>query len=90
MKLQKIEPHIENCFVTPCVGVWIEIIGEVEKIYHVGFVTPCVGVWIEISHQMVQPRPLPVTPCVGVWIEIVIFAGIPQFSLRHSLRGSVD
>ena len=34
-------------YVTPCVGVWIEI--HMSYIIHyVIHVTPCVGVWIEI------------------------------------------
>ena len=34
--------------VTPCVGVWIEILKE-AKILAAHYVTPCVGVWIEIK-----------------------------------------
>ena len=34
--------------VTPCVGVWIEIIC-LRRIRLAAAVTPCVGVWIEIS-----------------------------------------
>ena len=33
--------------VTPCVGVWIEIVSRGLKCILL-FVTPCVGVWIEI------------------------------------------
>ena len=33
--------------VTPCVGVWIEIL-MYEASDNPTFVTPCVGVWIEI------------------------------------------
>ncbi len=59
-----------NLFVTPCVGVWIEIKGEeLKRIVEV--VTPCVGVWIEIWTSSVRPLTArAVTPCVGVWIEI--------------------
>ena len=35
--------------VTPCVGVWIEILKFDTEISEKG-VTPCVGVWIEIQH----------------------------------------
>ncbi len=35
--------------VTPCAGVWIEIILISPCIYTV-LVTPCAGVWIEIIH----------------------------------------
>ena len=34
--------------VTPCVGVWIEIIC-LRRIRLAAAVTPCVGVWIEIE-----------------------------------------
>ena len=33
--------------VTPCVGVWIEIISE-DFSADSRLITPCVGVWIEI------------------------------------------
>ena len=33
--------------VTPCVGVWIEILVSYAR-YLIHLVTPCVGVWIEI------------------------------------------
>ena len=35
-------------FVTPCVGVWIEIV-FIPEIKNLIDVTPCVGVWIEIK-----------------------------------------
>ena len=35
--------------VTPCVGVWIEIMVESGDTTS-GSVTPCVGVWIEIDN----------------------------------------
>ena len=35
-------------FVTPCVGVWIEIVSVISSIPTL-VVTPCVGVWIEMS-----------------------------------------
>ena len=34
--------------VTPCVGVWIEIVNSVSDVKRIA-VTPCVGVWIEIQ-----------------------------------------
>ena len=34
--------------VTPCVGVWIEIVLYLKKLMDF-YVTPCVGVWIEIN-----------------------------------------
>ncbi len=36
--------------VTPCVGVWIEIIC-LRRIRLAAAVTPCVGVWIEIFYN---------------------------------------
>ena len=56
-------------FVTPCVGVWIEIT-VIEYFFSIGTVTPCVGVWIEIPYFGAVSSPSIVTPCVGVWIEI--------------------
>ena len=38
-------------WVTPCVGVWIEII-SVAPILPIASVTPCVGVWIEIYRYL--------------------------------------
>ena len=35
-------------YVTPCVGVWIEIASPQLRMVDHG-VTPCVGVWIEIT-----------------------------------------
>ena len=59
-----------NFYVTPCVGVWIEIEPCETEGSKQPEVTPCVGVWIEITQGLLfLPLP-PVTPCVGVWIEI--------------------
>ena len=56
--------------VTPCVGVWIEILSNKNLSVFIS-VTPCVGVWIEIKHLVANVwRNVCVTPCVGVWIEI--------------------
>ena len=39
--------RMRRSWVTPCVGVWIEIcFMDVLALYY--YVTPCVGVWIEI------------------------------------------
>ncbi len=46
---RKIAERLGNFAVTPCVGVWIEIILPLPR--HQGHsVTPCVGVWIEIDY----------------------------------------
>ena len=37
-----------SCYVTPCVGVWIETY-ELRNTIDYGTVTPCVGVWIETT-----------------------------------------
>ncbi len=58
--------------VTPCVGVWIEILFLVAR-QNAHNVTPCVGVWIEIEVVRICDRVGVVTPCVGVWIEILLF-----------------
>ena len=56
--------------VTPCVGVWIEMLILSQK-GTLPDVTPCVGVWIEIQKRQALRSESYVTPCVGVWIEIV-------------------
>ena len=75
--------------VTPCVGVWIEIIMGAVKNGTLS-VTPCVGVWIEILVGCSACFPVHVTPCVGVWIEINMGKAIVVGQKGHSLRGSVD
>ena len=37
--------------VTPCAGVWIEILYS-SVLFMFSYVTPCAGVWIEISAYM--------------------------------------
>ena len=37
--------------VTPCVGVWIEILKSMPSV-RIEQVTPCVGVWIEILETL--------------------------------------
>ncbi len=56
-------------FVTPRVGVWIEILLPVPLAWS-AVVTPRVGVWIEIKIMRVIRHMDIVTPRVGVWIEI--------------------
>ena len=57
--------------VTPCAGVWIEIVFlGVDPIKEI--VTPCAGVWIEINASLNNVCLDVVTPCAGVWIEIVL------------------
>ena len=76
-------------WVTPCVGVWIEIkkIGGKERFVRV---TPCVGVWIEIVDLALRKINSVVTPCVGVWIEMFSVRSEVRPCRRHSLRGGVD
>ena len=58
-------------FVTPCMGVWIEIDIRVY-LYSRRLVTPCMGVWIEILTDFTCHAQSFVTPCMGVWIEIIL------------------
>ena len=44
-------------YVTPCVGVWIEILRGFDA-RHLPLVTPCVGVWIEIFRIFFPAEPL--------------------------------
>ena len=56
-------------WVTPLVGVWIEIsVEDAEK--YAEQVTPLVGVWIEICIAVPEFSHSVVTPLVGVWIEM--------------------
>ena len=61
--------------VTPCVGVWIETIGALNKSVCQD-VTPCVGVWIETETPNADFTDDGVTPCVGVWIETFHYSNI--------------
>ena len=76
-------------FVTPLVGVWIEIRCFLFAKNHI-HVTPLVGVWIEIDWVLGKIADKVVTPLVGVWIEIGQSKGILLVALRHSPCGSVD
>ncbi len=71
MKYIDLEIGCCNLFVTPCVGVWIEIDYAAQNVY-LNDVTPCVGVWIEIPPLKLKEGLSMVTPCVGVWIEITL------------------
>ncbi len=42
-----------ECQVTPCIGVWIEIIAR-SLIKMFWMVTPCIGVWIEMKNGSFQ------------------------------------
>ena len=76
-------------FVTPFVGVWIEI----SKNYHLRLSIPSLPSW-ECGLKFIQIfRNLSsyfVTPFVGVWIEIVTVPAGQWIPTGHSLRGSVD
>ena len=56
--------------VAPFVGVWIEIVYDLEDVEEVS-VAPFVGVWIEIYTEREGDRKRSVAPFVGVWIEII-------------------
>ncbi len=85
---RKIAERLGNFAVTPCVGVWIEIVLRV-KAAATGFVTPCVGVWIEIRRAR---RPAPHCSSLPVWeCGLKCLQGTRQRLIRgHSLCGSVD
>ncbi len=48
LKSQQLNPLDLGGMVTPCVGVWIEIVANMQG-QNALQVTPCVGVWIEIG-----------------------------------------
>ena len=62
-----IQPFAEYA-VTPCMGVWIETLGEPQE-KESELVTPCMGVWIETFGMAFGLSWSNVTPCMGVWIE---------------------
>ena len=53
--LKSVQPLsvVHLCHVTPCVGVWIEILQSTPPSIP-GTVTPCVGVWIEITNEQYE------------------------------------
>ena len=76
------------CWVTPCVGVWIETCDLLCKRFFTT-VTPCVGVWIET-------RPYPNLngrnkshPAWVCGLKLYVFQH-RRFAFRHTLRGCVD
>ena len=73
LKLHKFAAPLPAHLVTPFVGVWIEILSNIED-PHAFTVTPFVGVWIEIASAILRCSAVFVTPFVGVWIEIVILS----------------
>lgn len=74
MELNKLEREIADRFsnfaVTPCVGVWIEILWNTDPVRH-QMVTPCVGVWIEIqSHCCSLQADFGHSPCGNLICKI--------------------
>ena len=77
-------------FVTPCVGVWIEIIFGLQGFSSFITVTPCVGVWIEIVFVHVNEFDI-VRHSLRGSVDWNINCSKSIYSnLCHSLRGSVD
>ena len=59
------QPTCHLICVTPCAGVWIEIL-DGGNTFTEEMVTPCAGVWIEINVESKAPiliRSLPVREC---------------------------
>ena len=71
LKLSDAAAAAHGIAVTPCAGVWIEILTVFAGVKSMP-VTPCAGVWIEITGDFQWVIQSPVTPCAGVWIEIRI------------------
>ena len=77
--------------VTPCVGVWIEILS-----FNAGcpLSIRCHSLRGSVDWNLLLFAYLYiyfiVTPCVGVWIEIFKKRGVNVIYTGHSLRGSVD
>ena len=76
-------------FVTPCVGVWIEMV-TVCKRQAVFLSLPAWECGLKFLYFLRKVYFRRVTPCVGVWIEIHDeLSKILSYNC-HSLRGSVD
>ena len=76
-------------FVTPCVGVWIEMIPPqafAKKIKSLP-VWECGLKFSDVPHHQEIAA---VTPCVGVWIEMSALNAAGCDPPCHSLCGSVD
>ena len=81
---------VRQCrFVTPLVGVWIEISTWLSTCLILP-VTPLVGVWIEMLEQQQLRFLVDVTPLVGVWIEMTMGNTDQVHAVSHSPCESVD
>ncbi len=58
--------------VTPCVGVWIEIL-EALKEFSTAVVTPCVGVWIEIDGRSEAERDYSSLPAWECGLKFLVY-----------------
>ena len=67
---RKIAERLGNFAVTPCVGVWIEILCENPPAWR----CPSLPVWecgLKYQRHLRPAVRFLVTPCVGVWIEMI-------------------
>ena len=76
--------------VTPCVGVWIEIVISCWCTDKYGWSLPVWECGLKYALFYHYYEILHVTPCVGVWIEISSIWGSTSILFGHSLCGSVD
>ena len=76
--------------VTPCVGVWIEILVNTRYSPSGTVSLPAWECGLKWRVCTASGARCGVTPCVGVWIEILILPCCSKRPARHSLRGSVD
>ena len=86
---RKIAERLGNFAVTPCVGVWIEIVSRrYRDLKHLSLPVWECGLKLLMQYRLSISKF--VTPCVGVWIEILTACFTDTMFLSHSLCGSVD
>ncbi len=90
LKYKSYEDYKEDDdFVTPLVGVWIEIL---KKMFVEQFLAslPLWECGLKYRRQRQELRDCQVTPLVGVWIEMIHPLPDTSSALSHSPCGSVD
>ena len=76
--------------VTPCAGVWIEILSEGHSIGQASQSLPVRECGLKYILAKICSCQRTVTPCAGVWIEIFKVKSWTFPTWSHSLCGSVD
>ena len=89
LKLNQVFCLIRFLYVTPCMGVWIEILLRINHNWQ-RVVTPCIGVWIEIISLSFKCTVTLGHSLYGSVDWNLLIATPHGFVTGHSLYGSVD